>query len=48
MLAMSSLVVAASAPMVIGIVVTLGIQVDTFNDRTTRPIPVAVAIWDRL
>lgn len=43
MLDVSSLLVAASAPMVIGIVVTLGIQVDTFNDRTTRPIPVAAS-----
>ena len=41
MLDLTRLLVAWSAPMFIGIVVTVTRQVDRFNDRASRPIPVA-------
>lgn len=41
MLDLSSLFVAAAVPLFIGIVLTIN-QVDRFNDRAIRPIPVAL------
>ena len=41
MLDLSRLLVAWAAPMFIGIVFTVTQQVDRFNDRASRPIPVA-------
>jgi hypothetical protein len=43
MLDLSELLVAWAAPMFVGIRVTVRWQLDRFNDRTSRPIPVASA-----
>lgn len=42
MLYLTALLIAWSAPMFIGIRVTVTWQLDRFNDRASRPIPVAV------
>lgn len=41
MLDLSGLLAAWSVPMLVGIVVTITSQIDRFNDRAIRPIPVA-------
>jgi hypothetical protein len=46
MLDLSGLLVTWPAPIIVGIVFTSIMHVDRFNDRTTRPIPVARAMWE--
>jgi hypothetical protein len=41
MLDLSALLIALAAPIVVGVRVTVTWQLDRFNDRTIRPIPVA-------
>jgi len=48
MLDLSRLLVAWAAPIFIGIVFTVTRQVDRFNDRASRPFPVAGIRWEAL
>lgn len=45
-LRLSGLLVAWAAPVIIGIVFIVISRVDRFNDRASRPIPVADMRWE--